>query len=193
MPTLLMPATGELLPTNLTRNLKFLYGSNRKAFTVNSAIGGSFERRRSDFDLSSDLLERDDHELGGLERREADDHVDDAEVDIRLGGGLFVALDEVRFARRAALKRTLAEQVVHERADVEPDLRPQRLVVGLEHRELEPAEQALLDEQRGPAHRDVLVVVRQLIRAAQRSRSPHHAAADRERAQAVDAQRVDLA
>src|SRR2546423_11084704 len=89
IPTLLMPATGVLLPTNLTRNLKFLYGSNRKAFTVNSAIGGSFERRRSDFDLSSDLLERDDHELGGLERREAHDHVYDAEGDIRLGCGLF--------------------------------------------------------------------------------------------------------
>src|SRR5438309_7476402 len=38
MLTLLTPATGVLLPTNLTRNLKFLYGSNRRALTVNSAM-----------------------------------------------------------------------------------------------------------------------------------------------------------
>ena len=52
--------------------------------------------------------------------------------------------------RRLALERALAEQVVHERADVEPDLRPQRLVVGLEHDPLGAAVEALLEEQREP-------------------------------------------
>src|SRR6266542_7106495 len=36
VPTLLTPAT--YLPSHLTRNLKFLYGSNRCAFAVNCAI-----------------------------------------------------------------------------------------------------------------------------------------------------------
>ena len=35
-------------------------------------------------------------------------------------------------SRRGALERTLPEQIVHERADVQPDLRPQRLVVRFE-------------------------------------------------------------
>src|SRR3954453_23641118 len=38
--TLLTPAT--YLPSHLTRNLKFLYGSKRCALTVNWAIGFSF-------------------------------------------------------------------------------------------------------------------------------------------------------
>ena len=42
------------------------------------------------------------------------------------GGGLAVALDEVGLLRRAALEGALAEQGLHEGADVEPDLRPQR-------------------------------------------------------------------
>src|SRR3954453_7454020 len=37
-PTLLTPAT--YLPSHFTRNLKFLYGSKRVGFTVNSAIVG---------------------------------------------------------------------------------------------------------------------------------------------------------
>src|SRR3954453_16938280 len=37
-PTLLMPATGAVLPSQKTRNLKFLYGSNRCALTLNWAI-----------------------------------------------------------------------------------------------------------------------------------------------------------
>src|SRR3954466_9723363 len=36
-PTLLMPATYR--PSHLTRNLKFLYGSNRSGLTLNCAIG----------------------------------------------------------------------------------------------------------------------------------------------------------
>src|SRR3954465_6183936 len=43
-PTLLTPAT--YLPSHFTRDLKFLYGSKRDAFTVNSAmVGRPFSRR----------------------------------------------------------------------------------------------------------------------------------------------------
>src|ERR1700761_9165667 len=64
MPTLEMPAT--YLPSHLTRNLKFLYGSKRCALTVNWAMGPLLARGLSD------LLDLQDHELGGLDRREAD-------------------------------------------------------------------------------------------------------------------------
>ncbi len=48
-----------------------------------------------------------------------------------------VALDEIRVACGAgALEGTLAEQVVHEGADIEADLCPQRFIIGLEDRPL---------------------------------------------------------
>ena len=85
-------------------------------------------------------------------------------------------LHEVGLARRRSLERALAEQVVHEGADVEPDLRPQRLVVGLEDDPLRAAVEALLDEERGAPHRDVLLLVGELVGAPQRARAPDDAA-----------------
>ena len=102
-----------------------------------------------------------------------------------------VALDEVGLARRGALERALAEEVVHERADVQPDLRPQRLVVRLEDHPLGAAVQALLEEQREPPDRDVLPLRGQLVGAVERARAPADVAEDREVAQAVDAERVE--
>src|SRR5689334_11448294 len=93
--TLLTPATVCLSQT--TRNLKFLYGSNRVELALNWAMAVS-----SHFDLAGDLLQLDHDELGRLERRETDDDVDDAEVDVVLRRAFGVALDEVRLARRAA-------------------------------------------------------------------------------------------
>src|SRR4051812_22710754 len=95
--------------------------------------------------LLGDLLDLKDHELRRLERRESDHDVDDALVDVGLGGGLAAALDEERVARRRALERPLLEERLHERADVEADLGPERLVVGLEDDPLRAAEEALLD------------------------------------------------
>ena len=83
-----------------------------------------------------------------------------------------VALHEVGLARRRALERALAEQVVHERADVEPDLRPQRLVVGLEHHPLRAAVEALLDEQREAPHRQVLPLATPARRRRRSVRAP---------------------
>src|SRR5213082_1225729 len=59
--TLLIPATGVVLPTKKTRNLKFLYGSNLCALTLNCAI-----YHLLCFDLSGHLLELDYYELGWL-------------------------------------------------------------------------------------------------------------------------------
>src|SRR5262245_53931539 len=185
-PTLLIPAT--YLPSHLTRNLKFLYGSKRCAFTLNCAMVASLR-----LNLASHLLELDDHELGRLERREADDDVHDTQVDIVLRRRLLIALDEVRLGRRLALEGALAEQVVHERADVQADLRPQRFVVRLEHHPLQAAIQALFEVQRQAAHRHILVVVGQLVGAAQGARTPYDSPGHRERAQAVDAERVQYA
>src|SRR5262249_8828565 len=148
-PTLLMPAT--YLPSHLTRNLKFLYGSKRCVFTLNCGIGYSLH-----LDLAGHLLELDNHELGGFKRGEADDDIDTAAVDVGLGGRLLVALDEVGIARCRALERPLAKQILHKRADVEADLRPQRLVVRLEDHPLRAAIQALLDEKGRAADGNVL-------------------------------------
>src|SRR3954462_11480936 len=68
-------------------------------------------------DLAGHLLDLDHDELGGLQGRESDDYVQDAEVDVILRGGLAVALDEVRITRRRALERALAEKPLHEGPD----------------------------------------------------------------------------
>src|SRR5215216_6285528 len=155
--TLLTPATYR--PSHRTRNLKFLYGSKRVGFTLNCATTAS-----SRLDLAGDLLDPQDDELHRLERREPDEDVHDAAVDVVLRGRLLVALDEVRLACARALERALPEQGLHEGADVEPDLRPERLVVRLEHDPLRPAVQALLDVEREPPDRHVLPLRRELVR-----------------------------
>src|SRR6185295_18853460 len=74
--TLLTPAT--YLPSHFTRNLKFLYGSKRCAFTLNWAMISSL----LNLDLSGELLDLDDHKLCRLERRKPDEDVDDAFVNV---------------------------------------------------------------------------------------------------------------
>src|SRR5207253_10655066 len=134
--TLLTPATKR--PSHFTRNLNCLYGSKRCGLTKNCAIFFS-----SRGELAGDLLQLDDDEFGRFQRREADEDVDDAEVDVGLRRRLAVALDEVGFLRRTTLERALAEQPLHEGADVQADLRPQRFVVRLEHDPLRAAVEAL--------------------------------------------------
>ena len=82
---------------------------------------------------------------------------------------------------------------MHEGADIEPDLRPQRLVVGFEHDPLGAAIETFLDEERRPAHRHVLPVGGERIGAVERARAPADVAVDREIAQAVDAERIERA
>src|SRR5687767_7944853 len=95
----------------------------------------AFAKRRgpSGLHLAGKLPDGDDDELGRLQRREADDDVDDPEVDVVLSGRLGVALDEVGVRGLLALERAAAEQAVHEGAGRKADLRPQRLVIRLEY------------------------------------------------------------
>ena len=65
-----------------------------------------------------------------------------------------------------ALEGALAEEVVHKGADVQADLRPERLVVGLKDHPLGAAVEALLDVERQAADGDVLLLGGQLIGAA---------------------------
>ena len=51
-----------------------------------------------------------------------------------------VALHEVGFLRRRALEGALPEEALHEGAEVEPDLGPERLVVRLENHPLGAAD-----------------------------------------------------
>src|SRR5262249_25650174 len=103
--------------------------------------------------LARDLLDLQDDELRGLERREADHDVDDPVIDIILGRRLVIALDEVRVARRFPLEGALAKQVLHEGPDVEADLGPEGLVIGLEDHpfRVHPAEARAGLEKRGDA------------------------------------------
>ncbi len=91
-----------------------------------------------------------------------------------------------------AIKRALPGEIGHERADGLPQCRPEGFTVGLEHGEFGAANKALLDVEREPPHRNVFVIVRQQVRAAQRARAPHHRTHDRKIAQTVDAQGIEL-
>src|SRR5579862_5261211 len=148
---------------------------------------------RSGCRLASELLDADDDELGRLQRREADNDIDDSEIDVALRRGFAVALHEVRITRRGALERALAKQRLHKGANIQPDRRPQRFVVRLEHRPLQAPAQALLEEQSSTADRNVFVFVRQLVRTTQRPGTPHHLADDRKGTQTVDAELIKLA
>src|SRR5690606_7903251 len=98
-----------------------------------------------------------DHdELGRFERRETHVDIDDAAVDVVLRGRFGITLDEVRFAWRASLEGALAEEAVHEGADVQTDLRPEGLIVGFEDDPLRAAVEGLLDHEGGAADGDVL-------------------------------------
>ena len=89
-------------------------------------------------DLPSDLLEFDDDEFGRLERRETDEDIDDATIDVVLRGGFPVALHEVSFPRCLPLEGTLPEKTIHEGAHVKADLRPERLIVRFEDYPFQP-------------------------------------------------------
>src|SRR5262249_52092567 len=91
-----------------------------------------------------------------------------------------------------ALERAAAEEVMHERADVEADLGPERLVVGLEHHPLERLAEALLDEQRCAPDRHVLPLARPPGGSVEGPPPPDHVAVDRKRPQEVESERIEL-
>src|SRR6185436_2519868 len=123
---------------------------------IDGKLSHAFSSRLLHFYLTGHLLDLDDHKLGGLEWREPDHNVHDAAIDVALRRGLLVALHEVSVARRLALKCALPEQVVHEGADVQANLGPQRFVVWLEDHPLQSTIESLLNEQCRAADGNVL-------------------------------------
>src|SRR5437016_9593216 len=144
------------------------------------------------FDLAGHLLEFDNYKLSRFQWREANHDVDDAKVDIVLRCRLLIAFHEIRVFRRGALKGSLPKEVMHERADVEANLGPERLVIGLEYNPLRAAIETLFDVKRGPPHRYILPFGSQPIIALQRARAPNNASSRNHRAQAIDAQPVEF-
>src|SRR5262249_12540730 len=108
-------------------------------------------------------------------------------------GGFPVALDEVRFARGSALEGALLEQTLHKGAEVEADLGPQRFVVRLKDNPLSAAEKALLEEEGEAADGNVLPLGGERVGGTQGAGAPDDAADFAERAQAIDAGRIQLA
>src|SRR6185295_4893191 len=160
---------------------------------IDGKLSHTFSSRLLHLYLTGHLLDLDDHKLGGLERRESDDDVDDAAIYITLRCGFFITLDKVGIARRAALECALSEQVMHERTDVESNLRPQRLVVRLEDHPLQRAIERLFDEKGRAPHRDVLPFRADCVVALQSPRAPRDCAVDREAPNAVDRLRIQYA
>ena len=66
--------------------------------------------------LARHLLDGEDDEFRRPRRCEADQHVDDPEVDIGLRRRLGIAFDEIGVAGLLALERALAEKAVHKQA-----------------------------------------------------------------------------
>src|SRR5207249_3061617 len=109
-----------------------------------------------------------------LEGRESDDNIDDAQVDIALRRRLLVAFHKIGILRGLSLESALAEQVVHERADIEPNLRPQRLIIRLEDHPLRSTIKTFLDVESRAPHRDVFPFGREPVIALQRACSPNY-------------------
>jgi hypothetical protein len=91
----------------------------------------------------------------GPKRSDADLHDEAALVEILLRHRVLAAANEVGGLGRRPGERALLEHVLQEGRDLSSDQGPCRFVVRLEHRPLQPAMQALLDEQGRPADRDV--------------------------------------
>src|SRR5262249_57206449 len=80
-----------------------------------------------------------------------------------------------------------------EGAAVEADLRPQRLVVGLEYDPFQTAIEALLDVQGHAPHGDVLPLRARLVVAGEGAGAPDDRVVNGEGAEAVDGLDVQLA
>src|SRR5215218_4939812 len=98
--------------------MNVLYGSKRSTPpTLNAATSGL---------QPGDLGDGHDHELRGLQRREPDDDIHPAQVDLRLRVDGLVAGDEETVglgAGPALLERPSGEQPAHERDDGQAELR----------------------------------------------------------------------
>src|SRR5437868_3269433 len=90
------------------------------------------------------------------------------------------AVDGSPPSRCAALECALPKQALQKRADVEPDLRPERLVIGLENHPLRGAVEGFFEKQRHAAHGNIFVFVAAIVLAVEGARAPYHVAVDRQ-------------
>src|SRR5262249_26882033 len=93
----------------------------------------------------------DDHKLRWLHRRHADDDNQFAVVDIGLGHGGAVALDEEGLFRLGAFQTTVAPHRSQEIANGAANAGPQRLSVGFKHYPLQAAIDGFFNEDEQPA------------------------------------------
>src|SRR6266849_5117517 len=91
---------------------------------------------RLDLDLTSHLLDLNNNELCRFQRSEANDDIDNTQVDVVLSRGLIA---------RLALECSLPEEILHECSHIQADLRPERLSVRLEDDPLQTLIEALFD------------------------------------------------
>jgi hypothetical protein len=63
--------------------------------------------------LSGHLLDLEDNELGRFEGRETHQDVDDAQIDVVLGRGLLVALDEVCICLPTSFLSLQLQRIIH--------------------------------------------------------------------------------
>src|SRR3954447_16109613 len=177
------------LPASVS--LKWLVGRGFCALAM-SLRSPFVSGRRGLLDLGRagrELAQAEDDELGRLDGRDADLADDLPGLDdvgrVRLG----VALDEERLLGGRPEQRALTPGAGEEVRGRDPQLHPQPLVVGLEHRPLRALHDRLGDVVEEPADVDVAP----LRVARERARAPDPDAASGERADAVDADLVEAA
>src|SRR5262249_52463080 len=124
---------------------------------------------------------------------EAHQDIHNPKVDVVLRGGFLITFHEVSIAWFCPLEGTLPEKVVHESTNVQPNLRPEGLVIGLKNDPFETLEEAFFDKKGGAAHGNVLPFARLLIRTFESTRAPAYISVYREVSQHVNPQRVQSA
>src|SRR3954470_17966819 len=126
-PILVSPATYWL--SHFTLNRKVRNGSNRFVLALIRAIVYASSWRcgmtRLCHLLIDLLLESKHDEFRRLQRRETDEDIDHAVIDVRLIRRIAIHLHEERIVRLAPLERAGAELRQHEGADIEPETRPE--------------------------------------------------------------------
>src|SRR6185295_2016874 len=157
-------------PPRETRKLKAEYGLLRNVGMVSLLASG--------LGVGRPLADAEDHELGRLHRRHADEADQAPVVVVVLGHRRAVAADEERLLGLVAQQRAVAPQGEQEVLDGAADVVPQAAVVGLEHRPLGAAVDRVLEIQEEPDDVDVLP----LRIGAHGARPPHPVAAALEEA-----------
>jgi hypothetical protein len=152
-------------------------GAASPSFYRETPIGwsnGSDEIELLHFDRASHLLQVQNDKLCWPSWCKADQDINDATRAVIIGCCLRVALNKVGLLWTRTLEGTLVEKILHEDASIEPDLRPQGLIIGLRHGPLEATVQAFLDEQSKAADGNIFPFTRECFVSSVGSSPPVH-------------------